>query len=70
MLIFIDSLISKTYNDNEKVYINYELSEIPKENITGKAKVYVNNKIIFSEDIYAELKKKKKYSFWRKFKIW
>lgn len=57
-------------NDNDKVYINYELSEIPKENITGKAKVYVNNKIIFSEDIYAELKKKKKYSFWRKFKIW
>ena len=57
-------------NDNDKVYINYELSEIPKENITGKAKVYVNNKIIFSEDIYAELKKKKKYSIWRKFKIW
>lgn len=57
-------------NDNDKVYINYELSEIPKENITGKAKVYVNNKMIFSEDIYAELKKKKKYSIWRKFKIW
>ena len=57
-------------NDNDKVYINYELSEIPKENITGKAKVYVNNKMIFSEDIYAEFKKKKKYSIWRKFKIW
>jgi len=57
-------------NDNDKVYINYELSEVPRKNKTGIAKVYVNNKVIFSEDIYAEPKKKKKNSLWRKIKIW
>ena len=68
--LYLKKDFSYLLNNNDKVYINYELSEIPKVNKTGIAKVYVNNKIIFSEPIYADVINNKKNSIWRKIKIW
>lgn len=62
---------SYTLNNNDQARILFELSEKPKEGKTGVAKIFVNNKVVHEEDIYAtKVEKKKKKSFWSKFKLW
>ena len=55
-------------DNDDKVYINFELSENPIEGKSGKAKVVVNNKVVYEDDIYCEKISKKKKSIWEK--IW
>ena len=61
-----------TLQNNDRVYLNFELSEIPSEGKVGSAKVFINNKMIHEEDIYAtRIEKKKSSSIWERLKkIW
>ena len=56
-------------NNNDKVYLKYELSEKPSEGEVGFAKVYVNNKLVYFEHIYST-KIEKKSSIWSRIKLW
>lgn len=60
-----------TLHNKDEVYLNYNLSEEPKEGKVGIAQVFVNNKIIYEEEIYAEKIVKKKLSIWERLKkLW
>ena len=61
---------SYTLDNNDKIYIDFELSEKPIEGKTGVAKVFLNNKVIYEEDIYATKIETKKNNFWSKLKLW
>ena len=62
---------SYTLEKDDDVYLNFELSEVPIEGKSGKAKVYVNNKLVYENDIYCEkIINKKSKSFFERFKIW
>ena len=67
--LYIDYDYNYLLTNNDKVYINYELSTKPTLGKTGIAKVYLNNKLLYYEDIYAENIKDRK-SIWSKLKIW
>ena len=67
--LYLNDNFSYLINNNDKLYINYELSQKPIEGKTGLAKVYLNDKVIFTEEIFAEKIKHKK-SIWGKLKIW
>ncbi len=62
----LDSDYSYTLNKNDKIYIEFELSEKPIEGKTGVAKVYINNKVVHREDINSIKIKKNKKHFWEK----
>ena len=52
-------------DSDDKLYINFELSEKPQEGKCGMVKVYLNNNLIYKDDIYSrKIKRKKK--FWEK----
>ena len=68
--LYINKEFSYLLSDKDKIIINYFLSDKPIEGKTGEAKVYLNNKLIYIEDIYAERKIKRRAHFWSKLKIW
>ncbi len=60
-----------TLAKDDKVYLNFVLSDKPKEGKTGTAKVFINDKLVHQEDIYASKIKKKKMSFFERIKhLW
>ncbi len=59
-----------TLEKNDDVYLKFELNSTPKEGEVGKAKVFVNDKLVYSETITATKVKKKKKSIWERIKLW
>ena len=65
----IDNDYYYTFNNNDKVLLEYELSDKPIIGKTGIIKVIVNNRVIHKEGIMCNKLNKKKH-FWEWFKIW
>lgn len=60
-------------NEKEQIKINYNLTKIKKVqngDIVGKAEVYLKNKKIGSENIYVEVTKSNKLTWWQKIVRW
>jgi D-alanyl-D-alanine carboxypeptidase len=56
-------------NMNDDLVLKYELAEKPSLGNTGKVRVILNNRQIYSDNIYASEKESKR-SFFERFKIW
>ena len=66
----INNDYSCVFDNNDNVYLEFDLSKEPVLGKTGEVKVIVNNKTIHKENIYAEKIIKKKKSLFERFKIW
>ena len=59
-----------TIQDKDKLYIKYELNNKVGEGNVGKAKVYINDKLVYTDSIYST-KIDRKENLWERFKkIW
>ena len=68
--LFIDKDYSCILDNNDKVYLEIDLSEVPVEGKTGEVRVIVNNKAIYKEDINAKKIVKKRKTIFERLKIW
>ena len=60
-----------TFHNNDKVYLQFNLDEKPKEGKVGEVEVILNKKMIYKDNIYAEKVVRDKLSLWERIKkIW
>ena len=67
--LMIKSSFSYLLNSNDNLILRYDLADKPSLGNTGKVSVILNNKEIYSEDIIA-IKKEKKRGFFERLKVW
>lgn len=68
--LLINNDYSCVLDNNDKVYLEFDLANEPIEGKTGMVKIIVNGKTIHKEDVYAEKILKKKKSLFERLKIW